>query len=374
MRYNIVNVDIKPESGRSYPIITGSELIQNAGRYIVNYLKAKKILVVTNNTIYQLYGETLKSSLEEAEILHDFVILNDGEIYKNIDSIQSLWSKALEIKLERKDGFLALGGGVIGDMTGFAAATYLRGVDFIQIPTTLLAQVDSSVGGKVGINLKEGKNLEGAFYQPKIVIADINTLSSLSVNELKVGLAEVVKYAFIEKSCGLNETELDLFSFLKANRDNIFSLKPDVMIDLISYCCKLKAAVVSQDEKESGIRAILNFGHTIVHAIEKCSDYKNITHGKAVAIGIKGAFYIAFERGLIEQEYLDNALNIMKLYDMDYKIAENISKQDLLSAMTLDKKVQSGKIRFIMPVAPAEAGIFSDIDSENILEALEKLY
>ena len=210
---------------------------------------------------------------------------------KDISSLEIIWDKAVEYKLERKDTILALGGGVIGDIAGFAASAYLRGIDFIQVPTTLLAQVDSSVGGKVAINRKSGKNLIGAFYQPKFVLTDIKTLKTLSIEDLKTGLAEVIKYAFIEKTCGLEEPAMNLIEYLIEKKDEIFSLNSEIVCELVEYCCKLKAVVVNQDEKESGLRTILNFGHTIGHAIEKCTNFEIFTKWSGCCNWNKRSFF-----------------------------------------------------------------------------------
>jgi 3-dehydroquinate synthase len=368
-----INVEIPVGETKEYPIIIGENLLIDAGLYIKKYTKAQKILVITNSTIFPLYGEILKAALNKENIDNDFLILQDGEKYKNNQTLESIWDKAIELKLERKDAIIALGGGVVGDITGFAAATYLRGIDFIQIPTTLLAQVDSSVGGKVAINHKSGKNLLGAFYQPKLVLSDITTLNTLSVDELKVGIAEVVKYAFIEKSCNLQEQNINLLEYLKEKKDQIFALDPQTITELVAYCCKLKASVVNQDEKEAGLRAILNFGHTIGHAIEKCSNYENINHGQAVAIGSKGAFYIAKEKGLIDQTYLNTALNLIDQYGLNYKISNKLDINNILDAMKLDKKVESKKIRFVLPVNEGLVEIFNDIDN-NLIEAVLKKF
>jgi 3-dehydroquinate synthase len=370
-----VNVEIPEQKGYFYPIIIGENLLQQAGTYIRQYSKANRLLIITNNTVYPLYAETLKSSLLKENYEFDFVILEDGEKFKNTTSLETIWQKAIEYKLERKDAIVALGGGVIGDVTGFAASTYLRGVDFIQIPTTLLAQVDSSVGGKAAVNHKLGKNLIGSFYQPKLVLTDTSTLETLSVEELKVGLAEVLKYGFIEKSCNCKSSlDISLIEYLKQNKDAIFSLDEAVIKELVKYCCELKAAVVNQDEKESGLRAILNFGHTIGHAVEKCMNYENINHGNAVAIGMKGAFYIARTKNLITEDYYQTCIELLKLYDMDYKINSNIDSQALYEAMKSDKKVQSGKIRFVLSNNVSEVAIYNDIDRETVLEATKTLY
>jgi 3-dehydroquinate synthase len=374
MAVDVVKVEIQESETRSYPIVIGENALDSLGKLIKQNSKAKKFLVVTNKTVSPLYGQKVKESLEKEGFITEFIILEDGERFKNINSLESIWDEAIKNKIERKDGILALGGGVVGDIAGFAAATYLRGVDFIQVTTTLLAQVDSSVGGKVAINHKSGKNLLGAFYQPKLVLTDTSTLKTLSVDELKVGLAEILKYGFIEKSCGLKGSKFDFINFLTLNKDEIFSLDSDITKKLIKHCCELKAAVVNQDERESGLRAILNFGHTIGHAVEKCSNYEGFNHGQAVAVGMRGALYIAKEKNLIDNNYFNEALSLIKLYGLDYKIPVSIQKEDLLDAMLLDKKVLSNKIRFILPVNRAKVEIFSDVDRNVILSAIEKLY
>ncbi len=369
-----VKVEIPQNQAGSYPIFIGQGLLENAGTYIKQYTKAKKLLVVSNNTINSLYGEEVKKSLEQAGYEVYFLLLEEGEQYKNADSLQKIWTEAIRLKLERKDALIALGGGVIGDVTGLAASTYLRGVGFIQLPTTLLAQVDSSIGGKVAINHDSGKNLIGSFYQPKAVLADISALKTLSLREFKVGLAEVLKYGFIEKSCGLSGLNSSFSLYLMENKASIMALEPSIVENLVKYCCRLKAAVVNKDEKESGLRAILNFGHTTGHAVEKCYGYKGINHGEAVAIGMKGAFFIAMEKGLISQKYFEDALSLLNNYEMDYRIEKNISIDSLYEAMQVDKKVQSGKIRFILPVSPSEVRIFDDVNKQQLNNALKKLY
>ncbi len=370
-----VKVEIPQAESRYYPIFIGNNLLETAGSLIKDYIKANKLLVVSNKTVSGLFGEKLKNSLEKEGFNTEFLLLEDGEQYKNVDSLQKIWTKAIELKLERKDAMVALGGGVIGDVTGFGAATYLRGTDFIQIPTTLLAQVDSSVGGKVAINHPLGKNLTGNFYQPKAVIADISTLSSLPVRELRVGLAEVLKYGFIEKSCGLQKRlDTSFIEFLKGNKDLITSLEPSITGQMVKYCCELKASVVNQDEKEAGLRAILNFGHTIGHAIEKCYGYKGINHGEAVAIGMRGAFFLAKGKQLISEKYFNSCIELLDKYEMGYKTDKNISPDELYKAMQVDKKIRAGKIRFILPVNISEVGVFSDITEQEVINSLETLY
>ena len=380
-----VKVKIPVQQEYFYPIIIGENLLDKVGELVKRYSQAKKLLIVTNKTVYPIYGERVKASLTEEGFEIDFVILEDGEKYKNIQSLELIWGKAIEFKLERKDAIIALGGGVVGDVTGFASSTYLRGIDFIQIPTTLLSQVDSSVGGKVAVNHTLGKNLIGSFYQPKFVLTDISTLKTLPESELKVGLAEVIKYGLIEKSCklkaegeqpisGLSPIDTNFLEYLRQNKRAIFALNFDIIQELVKYCCELKAAIVNKDEKESGLRAILNFGHTIGHSIEKCSNYENINHGNAIAIGMKGALFIAKARKLIDENYYKSCMQIFDLYEMNYKIPEFIEQEALYEAMLGDKKVLSGKIRFVLSIEESKVDIFNDTDKEMIFEAIKTLY
>lgn len=371
---SVVNVLIPSSEAREYPIIIGSGVLKEAGKLLRQYTRANKVLIVTNETVWPLYGESVEEVIKSEGIAYKPVILPDGEVYKNFASFETILTEAIDFRLERKDAIVALGGGVVGDMAGYAAASYLRGVDFVQIPTTLLAQVDSSVGGKVAINHSNGKNLVGAFYQPKFVLSDTDTLNTLPVEQLKVGLAEVLKYGFIEKTCGYGSDKLNLTNWLRANKEKVFNLDESVLSLVISYCCELKAAVVSQDEKEAGLRAILNFGHTIGHAIEKATGYIRFNHGEAVAIGMKGAFSIALDKGLISKDYMDGSLELINAYEMNYRIPSDISKDSLVSAMSLDKKVESGKVRFVLSNRFAEVDVYSDVSSEQVLKAIDSLY
>lgn len=364
----MLKVELKKTVDDSYPIEIGSQILGKAGKYIKKATKAKKLLIITNETVYKLYYAKFLASLDGFEI--EKVVLKDGEKYKNISSLQKIWDKALKFRLERKDAIIALGGGVVGDITGFAASTYLRGVDFIQIPTTLLAQVDSSVGGKVAINHPLGKNMLGAFYQPKLILIDTSTLKSLPLKEMKTGLGEVLKYAFIEKSCNCNEG-FELYEFLKNNKNSLYNFESIVTENLVTYCCKLKAAVVSQDEKESGLRVILNLGHTIGHAIEKITNYKKYTHGEAVVLGMLGAFQIAFDKKFIDENYLKEAVDLISQYEIIPK--SNLDSKKIAKATIYDKKVVDSKVRFILPVSPYEVDICDTVTQDEIIKAINKI-
>lgn len=355
-----VNINAQPES--NYPILIGENLLEKANELVKKYCNATKYLIITNKKINEIWGEKL--NIENSEKL----IISDGEKYKNFETLISILDKASELKLDRKCAFIAFGGGVIGDMTGFAASVYRRGVDFVQIPTTLLAQVDSSVGGKTAVNNSFGKNLIGTFYQPKLVIADTKTLTTLDERQLKTGFAEVVKYAFIEKSCGEN---FDFLNFLCDGISEIKKLNFAYIDKTVEICCKLKAAVVNKDEKENGLRAILNLGHTYGHALEKCSNYSIFTHGEAVAVGLQVCFDLSFALGLIEDEYYEKASELINLFEFNLPEHPYYSPEMITEAMKFDKKVQAGKVRFVLPTGIGEVKIFDDINKEILHKILE---
>lgn len=358
-----VNVMLPAQKESSYPVYIDSGLLKNAFQHITRHTNAKRFLVVTNAKVYPLYGKYFESENV------DFLILPDGESYKNIETLNQILNKALELKLERKDAIIALGGGVIGDMAGFAAAIYQRGIDFVQVPTTLLAQVDSSVGGKVAVNHSLGKNMIGAFYQPKLVLADTDTLNTLDERQFKTGLSEVLKYSFIEKSCAADE-DYNFFEFLKKNKDKVFAKNNEVMTRLIKICCMLKSSVVNKDEKEKGLRAILNFGHTYAHAIENITHYEKYTHGEAVSIGMRLVFELALYTGTINEKLHDNALSLIDDYGLLTKLDFKPDKEEFYMAMHSDKKVSDKHINFVMPVGEKTVKILSGYDKNTLLRGI----
>ena len=361
--YDSIKVDIPQKDGYFYDILIGVDLLADANEIVHKFSGANKFLIVTNETVAKLYKNSLH--IENSQ----WLILKDGEEYKNFDTLKEILDKAVEYKLSRNDCIIAFGGGVVGDIAGFAASVYMRGCDFIQIPTTLLAQVDSSVGGKVAINHESGKNLIGAFYQPKVVIADTSVLKTLDLRQLKTGLAEVLKYAFIEKSCN-SPLNYRLFSFLKMHKAEILDINPLIISQLISICCSLKAAVVNQDETEKGLRVILNLGHTFAHAIENLTNYKVYTHGEAVAMGMRYAFKLALNKSLIDDDYFETAKSLIDDFDILINVP-NFDKEKFYEEMFLDKKAQNGKIRFVLPTKFFEVDIYSDITKEDIMDCLE---
>lgn len=325
---------------------------------ILDYLQQdKKKFLITNNTLEKLYPD-LVSSFENK------IVIKDGEEYKNFETFEFIINELLKRKIERKDLILALGGGVVGDLAGFAASSVLRGVNFVQIPTTLLSQVDSSVGGKTGFNTKYGKNLIGAFYQPESVLIDTNFLKTLPVREIKTGLGEVVKYSFIEKNCS-NDEKIHLSKYLDEADPNNLDFK-----EIIYRSVALKASVVSNDEKEAGLRAVLNFGHTFAHSIETITNYKKFTHGEAVAMGMKLAFELSYNLNFINKEYLDYAFNLIDKFNLApvYKI--ECDKDEYINIMKSDKKVSNSKIRLVLPTSKGEVKIFDNIKEDDIKKVL----
>lgn len=359
---NNLKVNIPSKQAYDYDIIIGKWLVAGANELVKKYSKAQKFLIVTNETVAKLYKNVL--NIDNSY----WLVLKDGEEYKNFETLKQILDTAVENRLERSDCIIAFGGGVIGDMAGFAAASYMRGIDFIQIPTTLLSQVDSSVGGKVAINHEHGKNLIGAFYQPKVVLIDTEILKTLDLRQLKTGLAEVLKYAFIEKTCGF-EKEYNLFKFLKENKQKIFGLDSDTLAELIYICCSLKACVVNKDETEKGLRAILNLGHTFAHAIENLTNYTVYTHGEAVASGMKMAFKLSLMKGMVDKVYYDNAISLIDEYEIAPDMPE-FDKEKFYDEMFLDKKAQNGKIRFILPDNAYNVKIVSDISKELVFNCI----
>ena len=339
---------------KSYPIIIKSGIL-DAGRFFV----------ITNKTIYKLYKSVLAG--------FDHIIqIDDGEKYKNFKTYEFIMNKLLEAKIERNDCIIAFGGGVVGDMAGFAASCVLRGIDYIQIPTTLLSQVDSSVGGKTGFNHKMGKNLIGAFKQPKLVLIDPKTLKTLDVRQIKTGLGEVLKYAFIEKSA--TDENFEFFNFLNAlknnNENNLYAELEKYFEEIIYICVSIKADVVSKDECEKGLRAILNFGHTFGHAVEKITGFKKYTHGEAVAAGMIMAFNAALARNLITSEYHKMAVDLIYSYNLISNDMKNFNKDKMFEAMKSDKKVSHSKIKLILPVKQFEVQPFDDTEELLIKDSL----
>ena len=343
----------------SYPIHIGSGLLTQTGHQFKETGFADKVVIITNPLVNGLYGDTLKQSLAGEGFQVTALEVPDGEEQKSLEVAGRLYNELTDLYCERTTLILALGGGVIGDLTGFVAATYLRGVPLIQIPTTLLAQVDSSIGGKVAVNHGRLKNKIGAFYQPRLVISDIATLRTLTPKEVSEGLAEVIKYAVIR--------DKELFAYLEKNIDRIKSLDEKLLEEIVYRSAQIKAEVVEKDEKDLGLRHILNYGHTLGHAIESASDFK-VQHGKAVALGMLAAGRISNELGLLDKSELVRLKDIIQRADLATELPD-LEVEELIQAMKHDKKVLRGKIRFILP--PALGSVF--ITDEVSLSLVEQV-
>lgn len=341
-------VKIKSEE-KNYPIVIENEAIGDLREKILSYVDGKNYFVIISQKVEKIYGKIL--GFEKS---HKF-ILKDGEKEKNFKNYQNIIEHALKMKLKRSDAIIAIGGGVVGDLAGFAASTYMRGINFIQVPTTLLACVDSSVGGKTAIDTSFGKNLVGTFYQPKAVLINPKFLKTLDERQFKTGLAEVVKYSFIEKSCMLEE-EVNLTNFMSEKSEEILNRDEKTLAKLIEICIKLKKSVVEKDEKESGLRRILNFGHTYGHAIEKITNYTKFTHGEAIVEGMKFAFNLALKKNLIDKNYKYLADDVIKKYNFREIPSYNMKK--ITELMKSDKKASSDKIIFILPTDYSKAEAF----------------
>jgi len=338
---------------RSYPIVIGRGLL-DGGFDLAQFVRGTDCLVVSNETVAPLYYQKLLPNLAGCDVAS--VMLPDGEAYKTVATMQVILDALVELRANRDVSVIALGGGVVGDMAGFAAACYMRGVDFIQVPTTLLAQVDSSVGGKTGVNHEQGKNLIGAFHQPQVVLIDTDTLGTLPDRELSAGLAEVIKYGAI--------CDAEFFAWLEANMPALITRHPDALEHAIRRCCEIKAEVVAEDERETGRRAILNFGHTFGHAIEQSQGYGEWLHGEAVAAGMIMAAKLS---GLAaaDVQRLAALVAAAGLPTAPPGIAADV----WMSAMGMDKKVQGKQLRFVLLNAIGDSHVTSDYD-ESLLDEL----
>ncbi len=340
---------------RSYPVAIGSGLL-GGGFDLSEHVRGGDCLVVTNETVAPLYLDSLIGNLGGTSV--DSISLADGEEFKTMQAVESVIDQLVKCRANRDTTVIALGGGVVGDIAGFAAACYMRGVDFIQVPTTLLAQVDSSVGGKTGVNHPAGKNLIGAFHQPRIVLVDTDTLATLPDRELKAGLAEVIKYGAI--------VDAGFFAWLEANIDSLLAKDAAVLAHAIRRSCELKAEIVATDEREAGRRAILNFGHTFGHAIEKCQGYGEYLHGEAVAAGMVMAVMLSD----ISKEDVARLIDLLRRAGLPVK-PPSIGANAMMDAMGMDKKIIGKKLRFVLLNQLGDAFVTADYDPDRLSLTLE---
>ena len=344
----------------SYDIVFGDSFNQLADT-LKEINAPKKLLIVTDTNVCKIYADEIKNHLDSAGFSSGVYAFEAGEENKKMDAILGICKACIDNGLDRKSMIIALGGGVVGDMAGFAASIYMRGIKFIQIPTTLLSQSDSSVGGKTGIDFMDSKNILGAFHQPKLVYINVNTLKTLPEIQFISGMGEVIKHGIIQDKA--------FYDFVKSNPDKIKSLNSETLIEMAKRNCTIKAQVVETDEKESGLRAILNFGHTIGHAVESAMNF-NMTHGECVGIGMVGASYIAKERGLIDSGVLSDIEETLLSYG--FKIKTKLPSPDkIYEFMQKDKKKSDGKLNFVLPVAIGEVIRVNDVTQDEIYSAIE---
>ena len=344
---------------RSYPIYAGNDLLGKENLFSEN-IKSKQVMVVSNTTVAPLYLDKVMRSLKNYDVAS--VILADGEQYKTLDAVNDIITALLDNRFSRNSCLLALGGGVVGDITGFAAACYQRGIDFIQIPTTVLAQVDSSVGGKTGVNHAAGKNMIGAFHQPQAVIADTSVLETLNDREVSAGLAEVVKYGLIR--------DAKFFAWIEDNIDSLVNREPEALAYIIEQSCRNKADVVAEDERESGIRAILNLGHTFGHAIETGLGYGTWLHGEAIALGMLMAADLSHRMGWIAEEVTERIENILLKLNLPVALPDNFDPEKMRELMSVDKKAKDGVLFLILLKGIGEAVVTDEFDEELLMETL----
>nr|WP_320116430.1 3-dehydroquinate synthase [uncultured Desulfuromonas sp.] len=346
---------------RSYQILIAHQGFVGLCEELQRIEFPRKVVIVTNTTVFPLYGSSVRQLLEDAEYDVEQIVVEDGESYKNAETLNTIYTRLIELGCDRHSGIIALGGGVVGDMAGYAAATYLRGVPFVQIPTTVLAQVDSSVGGKTAINHPLGKNLIGAFYQPQAVFINVATLSTLDHRNILAGIAEVIKYGVM--------FDEGFFSWLEAHVDSLLALDTEALAYAIRRSCELKAEVVAADERESSVRAVLNYGHTFGHAVEQLSGYGTVLHGEAVAIGMLVAAKVSKRLGYCHDLDVDRLARLLDAFGL-VTVPPAFPLEDYLAAMGRDKKVHSGVLRFIVNVGIGQSRIVSLDDPESVFKSV----
>ncbi len=357
-----MRVELRVNLGsRAYPVEIGAGLLRELGPKLCQQGFSGRVAVVTDMVVGEIYREVVLRSLSEAGLDPWLIEVPAGEEHKNLGSLAFIYDRLVEGGIDRRSPLVALGGGVMGDMAGFAAATFLRGIPLVQVPTTLLAQVDASIGGKTGIDHPLGKNLIGAFYQPSLVLIDVHTLKTLPQREFRAGLAEVIKYGVI--------LDARLFSLLEESLSRILGLDLELLVSVIASCCRLKARVVEEDETEGGYRAILNFGHTVGHALESATDYRRFLHGEAVAIGMVAEARLSRKRGYCGEEACGRVFRLLERAGLPVEMPREVSRDRLARAMGTDKKRASGKVRFVLMEEIGKV-CFASLGIEEILDSL----
>ena len=350
---------------RSYTIQIGHRILGSLGQTVRNLDRVSQVFIIADSNVAEPHGRLARESLEAEGIRTEFLTVPPGEVSKSIDMAVQLWRELIIRGADRKSFVVAVGGGMVGDLAGFVAATYARGVPFFQVPTSLLAQVDSSVGGKVAVNLPEAKNMVGVFYQPRGVLIDIATLDTLPEREYLSGLAEVVKYGVI--------LDGEFFAFLEANTEGLRRRDPELLQVVVERCCRLKADIVEQDEREeTGLRAVLNYGHTFGHAIETLTGYEAFLHGEAVAMGMMCAARLAERLGMIGPDLFQRQQNLLKALELPTKLPK-LDISSMLAVMRHDKKAQAGQLRFVLPRSLGHVELVGGVPGEIVQQVLEEM-
>ena len=356
-----VHVDL---GKRSYDILIGAGLLDQFHQFLKQYKTGKRIFLISNPSVSQLFGKDLLQRLLENGYQVAEIFIPDGEAHKSLKTVETIYTALITQRADRSSTLVAMGGGVTGDIVGFVAATFLRGVPYVQIPTTLLSQVDSSVGGKTGVNHQLGKNMIGAFYQPHLVCIDTDTLASLSPREFQSGLYEVVKYGLI--------CDLEFFEFFESHLEDIQKRKPDVLEKLISRCCEIKAEITSGDEKEQGLRRILNFGHTFGHALECATEFQGLTHGEAIAWGMLAETRLSFMKGYLDESDGQRISQCLRRIG-ELPPVDLVPTQGILEAMKFDKKRQNDQIVFVQLEDIGKTRVAAGIEEDALIQAWEEI-
>lgn len=354
----IIPVNLKQTS---YPIYIGKNLLQTHIGQLLNHLAGKQVLLVSDATVHPLYSSIISGALPHC--IYDEIIITPGEAAKTLVTLETIWEKLLVKQYHRDVTLIALGGGVVGDITGFAAACYQRGVAYLQIPTTLVAQVDAAIGGKTAVNHRLGKNMLGAFYQPHCVFTDISTLNTLSQREFCAGMAEVIKYALIVAP--------EFFTWLEQHTAAILAREPKALIYMVEKCCLIKADIVAHDTYDQQQRLLLNFGHTFGHAIEVALAYQTCLHGEAVAVGMVLAACYSQQRGQITRSDVDRIVSLLQAYGLPTKIPAELSLEDVLNFVGMDKKLKDGKLRLVVLQQIGRAQVVEEMDYQQLQQQLQ---
>jgi 3-dehydroquinate synthase len=350
---------------RSYDIVIGNVVLGKLGEELRELNLGSKQMIVTSRTVWALYGKIVRDSLEAVRFKVSVTLVDDDEEAKSFQTLATIFDELLENEFDRSSGIIALGGGVIGDVAGFAAATYMRGIRFVQVPTTLLAQVDSSIGGKTGINHPSAKNLMGAFHQPRLVWTDVSTLSTVPDRELRSGLAEIIKYSII--------ADPELLQLLPENSGSFSSLSRDTLIEIISRCCSIKARIVEEDEKEQSVRSILNYGHTIGHALESLTGYGYYTHGEAIAIGMTAAARISLAINTTDNQMTQSQESIIKNAGLPTTISQSTPPAEIVYNLNKDKKRHDERVKWVLPRRIGEVFLTEDVPPDVVLRVLNDM-